>query len=298
LEAINRYCQPNKNDPDSRTSVGIAVCSRSSEYDELTDKLRLNGALMLQDLSECQVHSVMSQDHMKGVRDIAEHEPWITSMSRNPLLLNVMSVAYAGKSLAEKPTQTERQHHLMGEYVNLRLKESHDRREDEKAPDATQIRHLLTWLAKNMTESGQSVFHIESLQMTWLSKLWARCAYCLVSRIVFAAASLFVGTLFAFTVGFAVLLKIPSPNDVTACLMLSLFLAGVASLWFSVPGITASALEWATEMRNAAAVRVGWSAIIFSLGHGITVLAYAALLSGLLMMAAAKPIPIQPTAIF
>lgn len=271
LEAINRYCQPNKNDPDSRTSVGIAVCSRFSEYDELTDKLRLNGALLLQELSDCQVQSVMCQAHMKGVRDLVEHEPWMAKMARSPFLLNVMSVAYAGKSLTRKSTQAERQRHLMAEYVNYRLKESLDRRENNNTISAAEIRHLLYWLALGMTGSGQTVFHIESLQMNWLSKTWARCAYCITSRWVFGFCVFCVGSFFGSGVAFPILILLgdthwTSVNEVLTKggTLVSQFwavpLSSIRIAWrfcsiFLFAGVMASTLELARSRQRGGSPR-------------------------------------------
>ncbi len=248
LDAINAYCQPAGDEPASQTSFGIVVCSRITEYHELTAKLHLHGALMLQDLSESQVSSVMSRDHMKGVRVLAGQEPWIATMSKNPFLLNVMSVAYAGRSLTEKPSQAERQRHLMGEYVNLRLKESHERRQSKKALDATQIRHLLQWLAKNMAESGQTVFHIENLQMTWLSKLWARCTYCVGSRSALGAAGGLLSALLgvALVIGYFFDIGLSlQENGPWGQILVVIPVLGIFGAWcFTYPGVIAATLEW------------------------------------------------------
>ncbi len=265
LEAINRYCQPNKNDPDSQTSVGIVVCSRSTEYAELTDKLRLNGALMLRDLSDCQVHSVLYQEHMKGVRGLVEHEPWITSMSMNPFLLNVMSAAYAGKSLAIKSSQTRRLHHLMGEYVNLQLRQSLGRRQASKALDATQARYLLNWLATRMGTSGQTVFHIESLQMTWLSRLWARCAYCIGTRLFFGFSMAVILTPLMI-LGFC-LLYASRPNIVFGWQLFMVM--GSVGIWgaslLMPSGVIASVLEWqqTTASLSIAGRMISWLQFCF-----------------------------------
>lgn len=187
LKAINTYLEA------SPRKVGVAICSRSSEYGELAEKLHLNCALRLQDLSETQVQEVLAAESMQGVRELEQAEPWLHEMVGNPFLLNLMSVAYRGKRPSTKATQAARQEHLMAAYVDQRLSETRGRRERDGGADAAAIREHLMWLAHNLTKAGQTVFHLESLQMTWLKSVWARCAYCVSIRLLLGWCVIVIG---------------------------------------------------------------------------------------------------------
>src|SRR5262249_50327061 len=84
-----------------------------------------------------------------------------------PLLLNVVTVSYAGRTAAEVPisgTMAERRDHLFGLYVNQMLR----RRTAERRYTPEQTVHWLSWLASQMAKYGQTVFYIERLQLDWL----------------------------------------------------------------------------------------------------------------------------------
>jgi len=92
----------------------------------------------------------------------------LQSLASSPLLLNIMVVAYRGESIREitgfanPPTQ---QKHLFDHYVARYL------REEKPHPKYShqQTRHYLAWLARQMTSCDQTIFHIENIQMGWLS---------------------------------------------------------------------------------------------------------------------------------
>lgn len=310
LKAINRFCQLYRSDLNSKSDFGIAVCSRSTEYHELTEQLHLNGALKLQDLSECQVHAVLSQERMKGVCTIAEHETWIRKMARNPFLLNVMSVAYSEATLIEKSSQKERQDHLMAEYVNRRLKETRDRR--ESSLDATGVRHLLKWLAKNMTSSGQTVFHIESLQITWLSKLWSQSLYSVLSRWLFGLSAVFCGSFFSSFIS-AMVQMVPLKGNLiatsaveqnksltTELLLIPASAIKMAALWGSVflfAGVMASTIHVArSQCRNSETRSTLKEAAIISLTHALVIALFfiATVVAVLLLVPKSSPLSTNP----
>src|SRR5262249_53822675 len=85
----------------------------------------------------------------------------------SPLLLNVVTVAYAGRPEAPPlvtDTVDERRDHLFGLYVDEMLRRSAAERHypPEKAV------HWLSWLAYQMGNHDQSEFYLERLQVDWL----------------------------------------------------------------------------------------------------------------------------------
>lgn len=233
LLVINEYV---KQKPEE---FGVAVCCRTAEYEELSGHLELNCALRLQELNRAQVDTVLNAETMQGVRRLVEVEPWMEGMIRNPFLLNVMSVAYRGAALSPQTAQAARQEHLMAAYVRRRLTETVDRRTHSSSSDATSIRDLLQWLARNMATAGQSVLHVENLQMTWLQSLWARCAYCISMRLLLALFVLFIGAGAAFLAAMALRITV-STRGIIEALGMVLGIAG----WLAFPGVIESTLEW------------------------------------------------------
>ncbi len=186
-------------------SVGLGVCSRIGDYELLQSKIDFRSAILIQALDECQVHAVTSRADLASLRVIFEQEPALVEMSHTPYLLNVMSYAYAGKTEAElrlpndESTEEARRMHMLDTYINRRLAETRELR----VMSAQRMRSLLAWLAFNMTERGLTVFHIESLQMDWLTKFRDRWLYCFLSRVLFGFAGMGAVGIFGWVIGLA-----------------------------------------------------------------------------------------------
>jgi GTPase SAR1 family protein len=107
----------------------IVISSREYEYrvlEENTDTtLQLPGAVMLQPLSEAQVDEYISALKSESLRQALVRDPALQELSRTPLLLSMMGLAYADRSLAEisqTNTGSSRIHALMQSFVAQMLR--------------------------------------------------------------------------------------------------------------------------------------------------------------------------------
>ena len=59
-----------------------------------------------------------------------------------------------------------------------------DNRNGKRPYTEAQATRWLAWLARGMQQHGQTVFHIEQLQPSWLPSAWQRGYYILFTRLL------------------------------------------------------------------------------------------------------------------
>jgi hypothetical protein len=160
--AINAFRQ-------SHGFLPLVITSRTADYDMLAEQLRLHGAIMVRPLTREQVNYYLTELGPDGerVRAALNEDSSLWELLDSPLLLNIVTAAYAGKSEAPplvSGTMVERRDHLFGSYVNRMIQ----RRAVERRYAPAQTLHWLTWLAYQMASHGQAVFFLERLQLDWL----------------------------------------------------------------------------------------------------------------------------------
>lgn len=167
VEAINEFI-------DMFKPAGIVVTSRSNEYSELLEetgglKLRLNGAIRLLPLPDEQVLEFINAHHLNLKPYIAENGP-LAKMATNPLMLNVLSDTYAGKSSQElknrfttKSTDVPTKK-VLKDYVNKNT--SSQEPNTNFYPQENTLKWL-SWLANHMNMCDKTIFFIEDLQFDW-----------------------------------------------------------------------------------------------------------------------------------
>ena len=101
----------------------LVICSRTADYQALAVPLRLYGAIGVQPLSPQQVDSYLTEIGPDGeaVRRAIGHDPMLGEMLDSPLMLNIVTVAYAGQPGSQprlSGTLKERRDHLFGAYVD------------------------------------------------------------------------------------------------------------------------------------------------------------------------------------
>ena len=170
----------------------LVVSSRTADYQALAVKLRLQGAVVVQPLTHSQVDSYLTKIGPAGVavREAIRHDPTQWEMLDSPLMLNIVTVAYAGQPESQprlSGTLEERRDHLFGAYVDQMFR----RRGVDRRYTPQQIIHWLTWLAWQMARHSQTVFYIERLQPDWLPGEKRR-AVRLVFGLVFGLVGLYV----------------------------------------------------------------------------------------------------------
>jgi hypothetical protein len=98
-EAINTY-------QEEHGLVPLTVCSRVADYEALTTRLRLQGAVVVQTLIQQQVDVYLEHagEKLVGVRAALHDDAELGELLETPLMLSIVTLAYAGKSAEQGGT--------------------------------------------------------------------------------------------------------------------------------------------------------------------------------------------------
>lgn len=145
LKAINRFYQ--------KHSASLAVCSRTAEYEMLTLRLKLQGAVALQPLTFEEVNAYLSGtgSDIAAARTMLKEDEALQELARSPLMLSLMVLAYRGLSaedLLALDTAEARRKHLFETYVQ----QAFVHRGGDRPYLPQQSVHWLAWLAKKMQQ--------------------------------------------------------------------------------------------------------------------------------------------------
>jgi hypothetical protein len=189
--AINNYRQRHG------LTVPIAVCSRIVDYEALSRKLNLSGAVLIQPLSLQQIDEYFKQagSELEGVYQILRDDEILQQLVKQPLMLSIMTLAYRGKSAKEFGSENlkivaARRAHLFDAYINQMLKRT--ARTKSQLYTRAQATTWLSWLAHKMVQKGQVIFHIEQLQPDYLPKGFSYWQYSIIDRL---SSSIFISFL-------------------------------------------------------------------------------------------------------
>lgn len=229
----------------------MVVCSRIADYEALTTKLHLNGAIVLQPLSDEQIDQYLDSlgDSMRGVREAMERDPDLRKLAETPLMLSIMTLAFRDLRAVDLPPldSLEAQRRRLFETYTQRI---FARRPPKTLPQA-KILHYLTWLAGRMVERKQSVFYIENLQQDWIAGDLPKHVYRIVGRVSFGvigggligALSGVLFLLYSVVTGTLSTLNTPVGNVIAAALSFVLLPAAVGAGIFAISGLLAFALD-------------------------------------------------------
>ena len=150
--------------------VPLVVCSRVADYETLTVRLRLLGAVLVQPLTRGQVDHYLEQagEPLAGVRAALCGDPTLWELLETLLMLSIVALTYQGRSAVEVSatgTLEERRAHLFAAYTDAMFK----RRGKALPYTQQQTTRWLVWLAGAMVRHNQSVFYLEWMQPNWLS---------------------------------------------------------------------------------------------------------------------------------
>lgn len=164
---INAYYQARL----ERGSNPIVVCCRSEEYDALSTRVMLQYAVSILPLTDAQINTCLEQagEQVTGLRQALSEDAELHNLTRQPLMLNIFTLAYQGVRASDVPTGETREgmrHTIFARYVERMLR----RRGQSKRWKSEQVIHWLTFLAIQMQRHDQTVFSVENLQPTWLSR--------------------------------------------------------------------------------------------------------------------------------
>lgn len=160
VKAINAY----------RTEHGfvdMVVCSRIHDYEDLSDQLLLNGAIVIQPLTDEQVQTYLQQfgPTSEMASHLIESDSELAELARSPLMLNIIVQAYrdvSTETLPEAQTVEERRQQVFKLYVDNVLE---DRRFGEYTP--AQSRHFLSRIASAMQRKSMTIFQASKMEQDW-----------------------------------------------------------------------------------------------------------------------------------
>jgi len=182
VEAINQFCQ-------EHGETEIVVCSRIRDYEALSHKLQLQGAICLQPLTLEQVRVYFNEagQELAAIAGAIDTDPTLQELARSPLMLSIMSLAYRdvpASELSAIATLEERRKHLFDAYIQRMF----DRRFADNLYDNEKTKSWLSYLAKQLVREGQTVFFIERMQPSWLATAGQKFGYNLRFCCVYGAA--------------------------------------------------------------------------------------------------------------
>jgi hypothetical protein len=162
VEAINKFRQ-------SHGFLPVAITSRTADYQALAEPLRVHGAILVRPLTREQVNTYLAGLGTAGqlVRDAIHEDQSLWELLDSPLLLNIVTASYAGRTASpalNHGTSVHRRDQLFGLYVDRMLR-SHAI--DPRYPPEQTVRWL-ELLAGQMAKHDQTVFYIEQMQLDWL----------------------------------------------------------------------------------------------------------------------------------
>ena len=172
-QAINAFRQ-------NHGFVPLVVCSRREEYEQLTVKLKLAGAILLQPLewSQIKIYLANSNDaNGLAIQTILEDDLALLELAQTPLLLRMICQAYDHtSSISSYSSENEIKEKIFNSYTTHALEAPTNLYSSE------QSRVWLSWLAKQLKYHNQSLFFIQQIQPSWLPNLGWRLLYLIASR--------------------------------------------------------------------------------------------------------------------
>lgn len=250
----------------------IAVCSRVSEYELLPIELKMEGAVLLQPMSDEQIDRYLTRAGLDSLRASLSADPVLRDLAHSPLLLSIMMLVYkdrdssTAKLPAAESVETQRKH-LIDSFVDLMFR---NRGREERFSRNEVLRHL-GWLASQMNSHGQTIFLIERLQPSWLQTTSQLLLYVAATRL---AVGLLVGIVLAVALS-------GSLGGAGRLIGGGIgLLVGVISGLAALFTLRSSVLN---EIRPAEALRWSWPAALLGLCGGTLAGAIARIVAGLLL---------------
>jgi hypothetical protein len=172
---------------------GLVVCCRLNEYRWLPERLKLNGAICLEPLSEGEVakYLAIGGSNLAALHDAVGTDPVLGELAQTPLMLSIMSLAGQGIGIDEFTRQKgdsldERRKQIFHVYVEQMFQRKGTA---SLAFPKEKTIGWLSWLAGKMRKHSQSEFLVEGLQPTWLGPWEERGGY--ASAVALSLAAIF-----------------------------------------------------------------------------------------------------------
>jgi hypothetical protein len=164
IVAINAYHR-------AHLRLPLVVCSRQVEYEEASksQRLVLQNAVMVQPLTHEQVQAYLKQagKTLAALRRALATHPTLASVATTPLMVHVLILTYQGTTVRRLSAQSAQlQQQVWTDYVQRMI----ERKRDTQHYTSHQIMTWLSFLARQMRDHNQTIFHLEQLQPDWLTK--------------------------------------------------------------------------------------------------------------------------------
>ena len=145
----------------------IAICSRSQDYERLTRRLHLPGAVSVEPLTKTQVETYLeTHTAFTEVRKALVRDPLIWTLLDTPLMLSIAILAYMepGEDLGVGASSSKLRDRLFSKYVTVSL-----RRHRHKAIySPAQVHRSLSWLARALGNQNKTIFYLDEIRPQWL----------------------------------------------------------------------------------------------------------------------------------
>jgi hypothetical protein len=180
----------------------VVVCSRQEEYANYQTRLNLNGAILLQSLTDEQIQEYLLGVNRTELWQLLQQDTELLELVRTPLLLSITILSYAKLSLQQWQalnSTKQRVKLLLDAYVQTMFERKLNSRAYRKRRilSEKQTRQWLRVLSLKMQRESQTEFLIERMQPSvWLSgkhEGWYRLIFGLLGGLIFGLLGLIFG---------------------------------------------------------------------------------------------------------
>ena len=170
IETINAYHQ-------EHSFLPLVVASRSADYVQQTGRVRLTSAVTIQPLTQQQVDDYLAraEESLGALWVVLHQDASLRELTETPLMLSILTLTYYDMPVEEllRGGITPTRQQVFEHYVERML----TRRGVSKYASREQTLRWLTFLAKRMQQSNQTVFYPQRLQPDWLPGRGRRLQY-------------------------------------------------------------------------------------------------------------------------
>lgn len=184
LRAINQWLSS------ETRPKNIAVCTKLEDYKKCRTKLSLHGATFLHPLHEQQIQKYLVACRSKELWEVIKDEPQFLELAKNPLLLNMMILAYEElliQAWKRLNSDQERRDYLLNAYIRRMLAWNLKSRYyfEGKEPRPEKARPWLVYLATKMNAAKETEVEPDTLDHTWLQTSGQKSFYRLAMVLTF-----------------------------------------------------------------------------------------------------------------
>ena len=153
----------------------MVVCSRTREYENLPQRLRLQAAIYLKPLTDKQIDKYLSASNSETsqLKNLLDCDRTLRELIKTPLMLNIIATAYPQMEALELQALNDRKSKANLDESRKRLLKAYiqrmfSRRCTYHPYSQTQALKWLKEIALRMSIESKTIFFIERLQPSWL----------------------------------------------------------------------------------------------------------------------------------